>query len=113
MISEGWPMALQGVWQSAARSDSAQASPTERRQHIARAVAGERPAGRNALFEYLARDVLRAQPATLQAFLLDVSVLAELSPGVCDAVTGTGGAGETLRRLHESGLFMVGLGEQH
>ncbi|HRA55695.1 MAG TPA: BTAD domain-containing putative transcriptional regulator [Thermoflexales bacterium] len=112
-ISEGWPMGLQLVWQSAARADGAQASPEDRRQRIARAVAGERPAGRNALFEYLARDVLRALPATLQAFLLDASVLRELTPAACDAVTGTGGAGETLRRLHESGLFVVGLGEQH
>ena len=41
-----------------------------------------------ALFDYLARDVLGAQPPDVAAFLRDTAVLRELTPAACAAVTG-------------------------
>ena len=38
--------------------------------------------------EYLFEEVLQRQPAALQAFLLQTSILEQLSAGLCEAVAG-------------------------
>lgn len=101
--TEGWPIALQLVWQGL-RSDRAQGA--------ARLLA-QGPTSLRALFDYLARDVLDRQPPDIAAFLRDTAVLRELTPAACDAVTGLGSGAAMLARLHDLDLFVVALGEKH
>ena len=60
---------------------------------------------------YLVGEVLSRQPADLQRFLLDTSVLDRLSAPLCDAVTGgdSGPGDEMLRRLMAAQLFLIPL----
>ncbi|MBX7214764.1 MAG: hypothetical protein K1X39_12185 [Thermoflexales bacterium] len=109
--TEGWPMALQLVWQTASSEAAQRDEAGLRQRRLSRALAGG-ASGQNALFDYLARDVLRAQPREVQDFLLETAVLRDLRPEACDAVTTVGqGAAATLRRLHEGGLFVIALDE--
>ncbi len=51
----------------------------------------------SSMMQYLFDEVLQQQPAGVQAFLIQTSILDELNAGLCDAVTGQGsetGAGE-------------------
>jgi DNA-binding SARP family transcriptional activator len=101
--TEGWPIALQLVWQGlrggSARSAAdllAQGSPSL-----------------GTLFEYLAREVLGGQPPEIAAFLRQTAILRELTPAACDAVRATADSAGLLERLHERALFVVALGERH
>lgn len=58
------------------------------------------------LFEYLASEVLAAQEPSIRAFLLETSILAELTPGLCRAVTGADDAAAILEELHRRNLFI-------
>ncbi len=58
------------------------------------------------LFEYLAAEVLDAQDAATRAFLLETSILPELTAALCGAVTGSDDAARTLDRLHRKNLFI-------
>lgn len=64
------------------------------------------------LADYFVSEVLDQQPDELAHFMLDISVLAELTPGACAAVSGRHDAGVRLRDLHAAGLFLVSLDEQ-
>jgi LuxR family maltose regulon positive regulatory protein len=59
------------------------------------------------LYDYLANEVLHRLPPDLQQFLLDVSVLAELTPELCAAVAGAGDARASLRALYRQDLFVT------
>lgn len=61
------------------------------------------------VFDYLAEEVLNRQPEDLQHFLLNTSILDQLSAELCDAVTGAGNGRETLTRLEDANLFLVRL----
>lgn len=61
------------------------------------------------VFDYLAEEVLNRQPADVQHFLLNTSILDQLSAELCDAVTGAGNSRETLTRLEDANLFLVRL----
>ncbi len=61
--------------------------------------------------DVLSEDVLQRQPDDVVTFLLRTSILDDLTPELCDAVTGGGGAAETLRDLERSNLFVVPLDE--
>ena len=78
--------------------------------------------------DYLAEEVIAAQPDPLRRFLLQSSILDQLSAPLCDAVTGggtgsggdsTAGAGHTdsralLEQAERRGLFLIPLdGERH
>jgi len=60
--------------------------------------------------DFLVAEVLAAQAPEVQEFLLWTSVLDEMDPWVCGAVTERGGAGAMLRELEAAALFVVRTG---
>jgi ATP/maltotriose-dependent transcriptional regulator MalT/DNA-binding SARP family transcriptional activator len=103
--TEGWPIALQLVWQGLRQGAARRAAEV--------LAASPSQTSLNALFDYLAHDVLDRQPPDIAAFLCDTAVLRELTPAACDAVTRSFDGAAMLQRLHELGLFVVALGERH
>jgi len=62
------------------------------------------------VLDYLAGEVLDKQPPAVQDFLLKTSILDRLAAPLCDEVTGTPGASQSvLEHLEESNLFIVPL----
>lgn len=59
------------------------------------------------LFDYLAAEVLDDLPAELRRFVLDCSVLAELTPAACATVTGRDDATALLRAILDRDLFVT------
>jgi LuxR family maltose regulon positive regulatory protein len=59
------------------------------------------------LYDYLASEVLHRLPPEMQRFLLDVSVLAELTPELCGAVADCTDARAMLRALYRQDLFVT------
>ncbi|HEU5099907.1 MAG TPA: transcriptional regulator, partial [Roseiflexaceae bacterium] len=100
--TDGWPIALQMVWQDL-RNDTTQS---------AKKLLTAGPASLAALFDYLAREVLARQPTEVATFLRDTAVLRKLTPATCAAVTSTADSAVMLDRLHHLDLFVVALGEQ-
>jgi LuxR family maltose regulon positive regulatory protein len=62
--------------------------------------------------DFLVEEVLARQPDLVQRFLLRTSVLDELEPRACAAVTGNDDAAAILRRLDTSALFVVPTGDE-
>lgn len=101
--TEGWPIALQLVWQEI------RANPkTEVAALFARGTDSL-----ETLFAYLARDVLAQQSRETQEFLLKTAVLRELDAAACGAVCATADARALLAHLHARDLFVVALGDEH
>lgn len=99
--SEGWPIALQLVWQGLRQRSGASVA-----ELLARG-----PGALAALFDYLAEDVLARQPPAVAAFLLQTAVLRELTPDACDALAGPGAdSAALLEHLRARDLFVVALG---
>ena len=98
--TEGWAIALQMIWQSL-QSGAAASIP---------AVLERRPSTLEALFDYLAREVLAQQSEEVQNFLVQSSVLTEMDAGVCDVVLGLSQSLDVLEQLQNSGLFVVSAG---
>lgn len=90
--SDGWPTGL--FWLLRAKEES---WPNERLMRYGN--------------EYFEEEVLRLVDAKLRAFLIDLSILRELTPASALAVTGQPDAGETIEGLLESGLFVEEIGE--
>lgn len=65
------------------------------------------------IFDYLAEEVLGYQTSSERAFLLETSILPELTPGLCEAVTGFEQAGALLQNLHRRNLFLTELDPRH
>lgn len=103
--TEGWPIALQLVWQGIRNSGAGNAARLLVAETAARSV--------TALFEFLANEVLDRQPPEIVEFLLDTTVLRELTPAACDAATGRAGSAEMIGQLIDRDLFIVALGDQH
>ena len=57
--------------------------------------------------DYLVDEAIARQSAGIQDFLLQTAILDQLSACLCDAITGRGDAGEILRELELSNLFLV------
>lgn len=100
--TEGWAIALQMVWQSL---QSGAAPDLD-------AVLGHLPTTLEALFDYLAQDVLARQPAEVQRFLLTSAVLRQMDGPSCDHLVGGHDSATELRRLQESGLFLASIGDE-
>src|SRR5207253_1831194 len=66
--------------------------------------------GREALFAYLAHDVLARQPTDVQDFLLSTSALTELKPDACDHILGVRNCAAWLESLYGQGLFLTAMG---
>lgn len=108
--TEGWPIALQLVWQELrAQPRTTIADLFARGTHPARPGEGSV----ETLFAYLAHDVLAQQPRDVQDFLLQSAVLRELEPNVCAAVTRQTNVRALLDHLRERDLFVSALGENH
>jgi len=99
--TEGWIVGLQ----LAALSMQGRA---DRREFIA-AFTG----GHHYVLEYLTEEVLARQPAPVQRFLMQTSVLERLCGSLCDAVTGEDGGDATLAHLQRRNLFIVPLDDEH
>lgn len=67
------------------------------------------PAAYRHLYEYFAQEVLADLPEALQDFVLCTSVLPELTPASCAAVTGRPDARAVLDHLYGRQLFLVAL----
>jgi LuxR family transcriptional regulator, maltose regulon positive regulatory protein len=61
------------------------------------------------VLDYLAEEVLDRQDAELRRFLLETSVLDQLSGDLCDAVTGRADGQAMLERIEREGLFLLPL----
>ena len=95
--SEGWVAALQMAALTLHRTkDPAQ---------IARAL----DVRGHAIAEYFIGEVLEQQPPEVTAFMLETSVLDELTVDTCTAVTGRQDAAALLRRIEAANLFIVAL----
>jgi LuxR family transcriptional regulator, maltose regulon positive regulatory protein len=98
--SEGWAAALQ----MAALSLRGARDPVQ----VVRAL-GIRG---YAIGEYFTAEVLDRQPAEIARFMLDISVLDELTAEACTAVTERRDAGALLSGIDAAHLFLVGLDEE-
>jgi LuxR family transcriptional regulator, maltose regulon positive regulatory protein len=76
-----------------------------RRAFVAQVAAADRQ-----VFDLLAQEVLQGQPEPLQAFLRETSILRELTPAHCEAVTGRAGAGRLLDEAVRRNLFLSVVG---
>src|SRR5436190_11777892 len=95
--SEGWVAALQ----MAALTLRASKDP----DHIARAL----DVRSHTVAEYFICEVLEQQPPEVAGFMLETSVLDELTAAACAAVTGRQDAAALLRSIEAANLFIVAL----
>ncbi len=98
--SEGWPAALQ----MATLSLRSAADPA----HAAQAL----EVRSHEIADYFVNEVLDQQPPEVARFMLDTSVLDELTVDACAAVTARQDAGALLRRIDAAHLFLVALDEE-
>ncbi len=98
--SEGWAAVLQ----MAALSLRGTADPAR----AARVL----DAGGHAIAEYFISEVLDQQPPEVAWFLLETSVLGELTASACAAVTGRQDAAALLRDIDAASLFLVPLDDE-
>jgi len=98
--SEGWAAALQ----MAALTLRGASDP-------ARAI-GALGAGGHAIAEYFVSEVLDQQPPEVAEFMLDTSVLDELTADACTAITGRQDTEALLRHIDAAGLFLVALDDE-
>ncbi|HEX2915212.1 MAG TPA: BTAD domain-containing putative transcriptional regulator [Chloroflexia bacterium] len=96
--TEGWVIALQMYWQSAA------SNPENRRLPL-----GELPGNLPGLFDYLAQEVLNRQTPEVKAFLLDTSVLRRLRGDICGYLLDRPAedCAKMLQTLSDAGLFLT------
>jgi LuxR family transcriptional regulator, maltose regulon positive regulatory protein len=66
----------------------------------------------HAIAEYFIAEVLQQQPPEVARFMLDTSVLDELTAGACAAVTGSQDAMALLRGIDAANLFIVALDDE-
>ena len=64
------------------------------------------------VLDYLSEEVLSRQPASVQTFLLQTSVLSRLCGSLCDAVTGQEQSQTMLEALERANLFVVALDDE-
>lgn len=99
--TEGWPIALQLVWQGL-RND--------RSRSVAEFLE-DGPVSLKALFNYLTMDLYDRQSDDLKNFLKQSAVLRKLEHSACDAITGNDNGAILLGRLNELDLFVIELGD--
>lgn len=64
------------------------------------------------ILQYLIEEVLESQPEDVRLFLQRTSILDQLTPSLCDAVTGQAGSRAYLDYLDDNNLFVVALDEE-
>ena len=98
--TEGWIAALQLA-----------ALSLTGREDIASFIAGFAGDDRYVV-DYLVEEVLQRQPANVQNFLLQTSVLDRMTGSLCDALTGQDGGRAVLEALDRDNLFLVPLDDR-
>jgi LuxR family maltose regulon positive regulatory protein len=98
--SEGWAAALQ----MAALSLRSARDPAQ----AARALG----ISSHAIAEYFVAEVLDQQPPEIARFMLDTSILGELTADACAAVSGRPDAATLLRRIDAANLFLIALDDE-
>ena len=98
--SEGWAAALQ----MAALSLRGTKDPAQ--------IAGALEVRSHAIAEYFISEVLEQEPPEVVRFMLDTSVLEELTAGACAAVTRRQDAAALLRSIDAANLFLVALDDE-
>jgi len=68
--------------------------------------------GHRDVFDFLAEEVLGEQTEPVQSFLLETSILDNLSGPLCDAVTGRDDGQQTLEKLERENLLVVPLDDE-
>jgi len=96
--TEGWAVGLRLLGSSLNGLNSAE----DRRVFIAHLAQTDRY-----IFDFLAEEVFNRQEPEARNFLLETSILPELTPTLCQAVTGRGDAGAMLEALYRRNLFLV------
>jgi LuxR family maltose regulon positive regulatory protein len=64
------------------------------------------------ILDYLVEEVLQRQPESIQAFLLQTSILERMTGPLCDALTDTGDGQTMLDRLEHANLFIAPLDDE-
>ncbi len=64
------------------------------------------------IFDYLIEEVFQRQSASVQAFLLQTSILKRLSASLCDAILQQSGSQQMLEQLERANLFIISLDTQ-
>jgi LuxR family maltose regulon positive regulatory protein len=96
--TEGWAVGLRLLASSLDRI----ASPNDRRLFINHLAQTD-----HNIFDFLAEEVFNCQERAAKRFLLETSILPELTPALCEAVTGRADAGSMLEKLYRRNLFLV------
>jgi len=100
--TEGWIAGLQ----LASLSIRGRANPAS----FIRSLSGSH----RSILSYLTEEVLSRQPQEIQQFMLDTSILDQLSGDLCNVVTGRSDSHALLEQLWNSNLFLISLDdEQH
>ncbi len=97
--TEGWPAGVQLAGLALQRS------------HDPAAFVASLSGSHRFILGYLTEEVLKAQPHETQDFLRQTSVLTQLSPGLCDALTGRSDSATRLASLLAANLFLIPLDE--
>ncbi len=63
------------------------------------------------VFDFLAEEILKRQEPDTRTFLLETSILPELTPSLCQAITGRDDAESVLEKLYRRNLFLVQVDE--
>ena len=64
------------------------------------------------ILSYLTEEVLNQQPAEIQSFLLQTSILDKLNGDLCDAITGNKNGRILLEKLYNDNLFLIPLDDE-
>jgi LuxR family maltose regulon positive regulatory protein len=102
--TEGWAAGLQLAALSIPASQSGVPEPDAVERFVEAFTGSHRY-----VLDYLVEEVLERQPADVRRFLLDTSVLDQLTGELCDAVTGGHDSQTMLETLERENLFVVPL----
>jgi LuxR family maltose regulon positive regulatory protein len=105
--TEGWATGLQLAAVSA-RTDAGAAGGSGDVAGFVEAFSGTH----RFVLDYLVEEVLVRQPDVVRTFLLDTSVLDQLTGGLCDALTGGSDGQPMLETLERENLFVVPLDDE-
>jgi len=100
--TEGWIAGLQLAILSL------RGQPAERISELVQAFTGSH----HYILDYLVGEVLERQPAQVQMFLLQTSILDGLTAPLCEELTGQSGGQAMLERLEKANLFLLPLDQQ-
>jgi LuxR family maltose regulon positive regulatory protein len=106
--TEGWAAGLQLAALSARAHGEAAPSTAGDMNSFVEAFSGSH----RFVLDYLIEEVLGAQPEDVRSFLLDTSVLHQMTGPLCDAVTGRTSGQEMLEGLERANLFVVPLDDE-